>query len=212
MQIKYLPVIAAAAATGVSAGDVQHVDVVHIFETLRVAEHVPNFSLNKRDINALFARGSDHGCESSATSILRDIPTLGSGLASWAVSATHADQCTLTAPSSVSSALMSYWTSVANWQMEKGVDFTEFVKNCVSQDELDKIIEQVGPKCSNAGTVIFTAASTTQTVDIQTVVPGFTPMAVPTKVANDACAPHGVSIFAAAAAAAACVAGFMFAA
>jgi hypothetical protein len=212
MQIKYLPVLAAAAATGASAGDVQHVDVVHIFETLRIAENVPNFSLNKRNINDLFGRDSGNGCQSSATSVLRDIPTPGSSLASWAVTATQADVCTLTAPSSVSSALMSYWTSVANWQVEKGDDFNEFVRNCVSQDELDQILEKVGHKCSSAGVVVFTAASTTQTVDIQTVVPGFTPMAVPTKVGNDACAPRGVSRLAAAAAAVACVAGFMFAA
>ncbi|KAI6747497.1 hypothetical protein HG530_015877 [Fusarium avenaceum] len=210
MQTKYLPLLAAATATGASAGDVQHVDVVHIFETLRAAENVPNFNLNKRNVNVLWARGSDDKCQSSATSILRDIPTLGSSLASWAVSVTHADECTLVAPSSLSSALMSYHTSVANWNMEKGNDFNKFVQNCVSQDELDKILEKVGPRCSNAGTVIFIAASTTETVDMQTVIPSYTPMPVPTKVGNDASVPHGISMFAAAAAA--CVAGFMFAA
>ncbi|KAF4419114.1 infection structure specific [Fusarium acutatum] len=210
MQTKYLPIIAAAAATGASAGDVQHVDVVHIFETLRVAEHIPNLSPNKRNINALFARDSNDACQSSATSILRDIPTLGASLASWAVSATQADKCTLMAPSSVSSALMSYYTSVANWQMEKGDDFNKFLQNCVSQDELDKILEGLGPKCSKAGTVIFTAASTTQTIDMQTAIPSYTPMPVPTKAGNDASPPHDISMFAAAAAA--CVAGFMFAA
>ncbi|KAL4723690.1 hypothetical protein ACLX1H_009333 [Fusarium chlamydosporum] len=210
MQTKYLPVLAAAAATGAFAGDVQHVDVVHIFETLRVAEHVPNFSPNKRNLNALFARDSNDDCRSSATSIVRNIPTPGSDLASWAVSATQADECNLTVPSSLSSALMSYYTSAANWEMENGDDFNKFVQNCASQDDLDEVLEQLGPQCSNAGTVVFTAASTTRTVDMQTVLPSYTPMPLPTKAGNDASTSRRISMFAAAAAA--CVAGFMFAA
>ncbi|RGP63210.1 infection structure specific [Fusarium longipes] len=212
MQTKYLALLAAATAAGVSAGDIQHVDVVHILETLHVAETVPGFSLNKRNVNALLARDSNEECKSSASSINRDIPTLGGSLASWAATATHADECTLLIPSSLSSAFMSYHTSLANWNIDKKDDVHKFVENCLSQDELDKILGRVAPRCSNAGTVIFTATSTTETVDMQTVLPTFTPMSIPTKVsndasANDASAHHGINMMAAAAAA--CVAGFM---
>ncbi|KAF5658227.1 infection structure specific, partial [Fusarium circinatum] len=54
MQTKYISLLAAAAATTVSAAEVKRVDVVHIFETLHVGKHIPSFTPNKRSVNAIF--------------------------------------------------------------------------------------------------------------------------------------------------------------
>ncbi|KAL6922142.1 hypothetical protein ACHAPO_002901 [Fusarium lateritium] len=213
MQTKYLTILGAtaAAAASVSTRDVKHVDVVHIFQTLHVTNQVPNFSPNKRSINALFARGSDDECQSSATSILRAFPTPTGRLRNFLSTAgTPSDSCTLEAPSSISSELMSYYTTLAEWEMDKGDDLIKFVQNCASQDDLDEINEELGgSECSVLGTVIFTAASTTKTVNMETALPNYTPLTLPTTV-NDAGFARGISKFAAAAAAG--VAGFMIAA
>jgi len=210
MQIKYLPVIAAAAATGVSAGDVQHVDVVHIFETLHVGNHVPSFSHNKRNLNAIFARDSkDEKCLSTATSILRNVPTPTGDLSRWAVDLdSKTDECTLTAPSSLSSDLMKYYTALADWEMDNKKNLIDFIKECASQDQLDDINKELGGgSCSDAA-LVFTGASATETVMMQTALPNYTPAPLVTAV-NAAAAP-GISQLAALAAA--CVAGFMIAA
>ncbi|RGP61877.1 infection structure specific [Fusarium longipes] len=147
MQTKYLSILAAtiAAVTGVSAGNVERVDVVHIFKTLHVVDQVPNLTPDKRSINALFARDSNEKFLSS---------------------------------------------------------------DCASQEELDDFNEQLGNnECSDSGAVVFTAASTTQTVDLQTAFPSWTPLA--TSIENTGVA-RDVSNFAIAAAAG--VAGFMIAA
>jgi hypothetical protein len=105
---------------------------------------------------------------------------------------------------------MSYYTSLANWEMDKGDDLIKFVENCASQDELEEINKEVGgAECSGFGEVVFTAASTTQTVDLQTAFPSYSPLVLPSTVDN-AAVPTGISKFAAAAAAG--VAGIMIAA
>ncbi|CEI67268.1 hypothetical protein FVEN_g5825 [Fusarium venenatum] len=213
MQTKYLSILGAtaAAAASVSTRDVKHVDVVHIFQTLHVTNQVPNFTPNKRSINALFARDSNDKCQSSATSILRTFPTPTGSLRNYLNAAeTPRDSCTLEVPSSISSDLMSYYTTLVNWEMDKGDDLVKFVQNCASQDDLDEINKELGgSECSVLGTIIFTAASTTKTVNIETAFPNYTPITLPTAV-NDAGFARGISKFAAAAAAG--VAGFMMAA
>ncbi|EMT63266.1 hypothetical protein FOC4_g10013484 [Fusarium odoratissimum] len=103
MQTKYISLLAAAAATSVSAAEVKRVDVVHIFETLHVGKHIPSFTPNKRSVNAIFERDDKEECQSSAISILRSAPTANRDLESWALTAETTDPCTLTAPSSLSS-------------------------------------------------------------------------------------------------------------
>ncbi|KAH7193693.1 uncharacterized protein B0J16DRAFT_335808 [Fusarium flagelliforme] len=210
MKTEYLTVLAAAAATGVSAGNVQRVDVVHIFETLHVGNHVPSFSHNKRDLNAIFARDSkDEKCLSTATSILRNFPTPTGDLSNWVVALdTKTDECTLTAPSSLSSDLMKYYTALADWEMDNQKNLVDFIKECATQDQLDDINKELGGgSCSDAA-LLFTGASATETVMVKTALPNWTPAPAPTEV-NAAAAP-GISQLAALAAAG--VAGFMIAA
>ncbi|RGP75396.1 infection structure specific [Fusarium sporotrichioides] len=213
MQTKYLSILGATAAavTGVSARDVQHVDVVHIFQTLHVTNQVPNFTPNKRSVNALFVRDSNDECQSSATSILRNFPTPTGSLRDYVSTASSAtDACTLKVPASLSSDLMSYYTTLAEWETDNSDGLVKFIEKCASQDDLDEFNEELGgSECSGLGTLVFTAASTTKTVDLQTAIPNYTPAALPTTV-NDAGVARGISKFAAAAAAG--VAGFMIAA
>ncbi|KAJ4133436.1 hypothetical protein NW768_005021 [Fusarium equiseti] len=210
MKTEYLTVLAAAAATGVSAGNVQRVDVVHIFETLHVGNHVPNFSHNKRNLNAIFARDSkDDKCLRTASSILQNVPTPTGDLSRWAVGlGSQTDECTLTAPSSLSSNLMKYYTELADWEMDNQKNLVEFVKECATQDELDDINKELGGgSCSDAA-LLFTGASATETVMMKTALPNYTPVAAVTEA--NAAAASDISQLAALAAAG--VAGFMIAA
>ncbi|RBR22082.1 uncharacterized protein FIESC28_04587 [Fusarium coffeatum] len=210
MHANYLTILAATAATGVSAGNVQHVDVVHILETLHVDNHVPSFSHNKRNLNAIFARDSkDEECLSTANSIVRNLPTPTGDLSSWAVGqGSKTDECTLTAPSSLSSDLMKYYTALASWEMDNQKNLVDFIKECATQDQLDDINKELGGgSCSDAA-VVFTGASATETVMMQTALPNYTPAPAPTEV--NAAAAHGISQLAALAAAG--VAAFMIAA
>jgi hypothetical protein len=213
MQTKYLTILGATAvaATGVSTRDVKHVDVVHIFQTLHVTNQVPNFTPNKRSINALFARDSDDECQSSASSMLRVFPTPTGSLRNYVQTAeAQSESCTLEVPASVSSDLMSYYTALAEWWEDNSDGLVKFVEKCASQDDLDELNKELGDsECSGLGTVVFTAASTTKTVDMNTALPNYTPAALPTTV-NDAGIARGISKLAAAAAAG--VAGFMIAA
>ncbi|QPC77763.1 hypothetical protein HYE68_008515 [Fusarium pseudograminearum] len=214
MQTKYLSILGATAAavTGVSARDIQHVDVVHIFETLHVSEQVRNFTPNKRNIDTLFARDSNDECLSSATSILRAFPTPTGSLRAYVSTAqTQTNPCTLEVPATLSSDLMSYYTSLTEWEMDNDDGLIKFIQKCASQDDLDEINKELGggSECSGLGTVLFTAASSTKTVDLQTAFPDYTAASVPTTVDNAGVA-RDVGKFAAAAAAV--VAGFMIAA
>ncbi|KAF4341364.1 infection structure specific [Fusarium beomiforme] len=216
MQTKYITLLAAAAATTVSASEVKRVDVVHILETLQVGKHIPNFSLNKRGVNAIFARDDKEECQSSALSILRSAPTANSDLESWALTAETTDPCTLTAPSSLSSDIMSYMTAVVEWENEKYEDMEELVGKCIDEDELDN---SGGLVCSTPGKILFTTGTSVETVQLKTALETFaTPGASPTGSAGgsdssdkpNAVAPRGVNMLAAFAAVG--VAGFMIAA
>ncbi|RKL48652.1 hypothetical protein BFJ72_g1551 [Fusarium proliferatum] len=216
MQTKYISLLAAAAATTVSAAEVKRVDVVHIFETLHVGKHIPSFTPNKRSVNAIFERDDKEECQSSAISILRSAPTANRDLESWALTAETTDPCTLTAPSSLSSDLLSYMTAVVEWSNEKADDMQEIVDKCLDGEDAEDA--ELGV-CSTPGTIIFTAATTTQTVQLKTVLETFaTPGASSTGSAGgsddtektNAAAPLAANLFAAIAAVG--VAGFMIAA
>ncbi|KAF4943934.1 hypothetical protein FGADI_13015 [Fusarium gaditjirri] len=213
MQTKYISLLAAAAATTVSAAEVKRVDVVHIFETLHVGKHIPSFTPNKRSVNAIFERDDKEECQSSAISILRSAPTANSELDSWALTAETADPCTLTAPSSLSSDLLSYMTAVIEWSNEKADDMQELVDKCLDGEDANDAGLGV---CSTPGKIFFTAATTTETVQLKTVLETFaTPSASSTGSAGgsgddektNAAAPRGANLFAAIAAVG--VAGFM---
>ncbi|KAF5584166.1 infection structure specific [Fusarium subglutinans] len=220
MQTKYISLLAAAAATTVSAAEVKRVDVVHILETLHVGKHIPSFTPNKRSVNAIFERDDKEECQSSAISILRSAPTANRDLESWALTAETTDPCTLTAPSSLSSELLSYMTAVVEWSNEKADDMQELADKCLDGEDAN------GGElaaCPTPGTVIFTAATTTETVQLKTVLETFaTPGASSTGSGSDsaggsddtektnAAAPCGANLFAAVAAVG--VAGFMIAA
>ncbi|KAF5963802.1 infection structure specific protein [Fusarium bulbicola] len=220
MQTKYICLLAAAAATTVSAAEVKRVDVVHIFETLHVGKHIPSFTPNKRSVNAIFERDDKEECQSSAISILRSAPTANRNLESWALTAETTDPCTLTAPSSLSSELLSYMTAVVEWSNEKAGDMQELVDKCLDGEDAN------GGElaaCPTPGTVIFTAATTTETVQLKTVLETFaTPGASSTGSGSgsaggsddtektNAAAPRVANLFAAVAAVG--VAGFMIAA
>ncbi|CVK92358.1 uncharacterized protein FMAN_07254 [Fusarium mangiferae] len=216
MQTKYISLLAAAAVTTVSAAEVKRVDVVHIFETLHVGKHIPSFTPNKRSVNAIFERDDKEECQSSAISILRSAPTANRDLESWALTAETTDPCTLTAPSSLSSDLLSYMTAVVEWSNEKADDMREIVDKCLDGEDAEDA--ELGV-CSTPGTIIFTAVTTTQTVQLKTVLETFaTPGASSTGSAGgsddtektNAAAPRGANLFAAVAAVG--VAGFMIAA
>ncbi|KAH7481540.1 hypothetical protein BFJ68_g1818 [Fusarium oxysporum] len=217
MQTKYISLLAAAAATSVSAAEVKRVDVVHIFETLHVGKHIPSFTPNKRSVNVIFERDDKEECQSSAISILRSAPTANRDLESWALTAETTDPCTLTAPSSLSSDLLSYMTAVVEWSNEKADDMQELVDKCLDGEDADDSGE-LGV-CSTPGKIIFTAATTTETVQLKTVLETFaTPGASSTGSSGgsddtektNAAAPRGANLFAAVAAVG--VAGFMIAA
>ncbi|PNP80643.1 hypothetical protein FNYG_06242 [Fusarium nygamai] len=219
MQTRYISLLAAAAATAVSATQVKRVDVVHIFETLHVGKHIPSFTPNKRSVNAIFERDDKEECQSSAISILRSAPTANRDLESWALTAETTDPCTLTAPSSLSSELLSYMTAVVEWSNEKADDMQELVDKCLDGEDAN---DANLAACPTPGTVIFTAAATTETVQLKTVLKTFaTPGASSTGSAGgsggsddsektNAAAPRGANLFAAVAAVG--VAGFMIAA
>ncbi|KAH7255444.1 uncharacterized protein BKA55DRAFT_537851 [Fusarium redolens] len=217
MQTKYISLLAAAAATTVSAAEVKRVDVVHIFETLHVGKHIPSFTPNKRAVNAIFARDDKEECQSSAISILRSAPTANRELESWALTAETTDPCTLTAPSSLSSDLLSYMTAVVDWSNEKADDMQELVDKCIDEDDADNA-GGLGV-CSTPGKILFTTGTSTETVQLRTVLETFaTPGASSTGSAGgsddtdktNAAAPRGANLFAAVAAVG--VAGFMIAA
>ncbi|KAF9768670.1 hypothetical protein IL306_013981 [Fusarium sp. DS 682] len=221
MQTKYISLLAAAAATTVSATEVKRVDVVHIFETLQVGKHIPSFTPNKRDVNAIFARDDKEECQSSALSILRSAPTANRDLQSWALTAETTDPCTLTAPSSLSSDLMSYMTAVVEWSNEKFEDMEDLVGKCIDEDDLDNAGGL--DACSTHGKILFTTGTSVETVRLETALKTFaTPGASSTGSAGgsgsdsdttdkaNAVAPRGVNMLAAVAAVG--VAGFMIAA
>ncbi|KAF4990459.1 hypothetical protein FGRMN_8452 [Fusarium graminum] len=198
MQTKYLPILAAAAATTVSASEITRVNVVHIVETLQLGKHIPNFTPNKRDMNAIFARDSDSDCTSSARSILSSFPTPKPEIESWLLSAETTKPCTMEAPSSLSSDLMKYITEVNEWAVEKDGELQAITDKCLDADEVDDA-GQLG--CSTPGTLLFTTEKTTQTVQLKTALATFTPTgsAASTNAPN-AAATGGANTFAAAAA------------
>ncbi|KAF4439261.1 infection structure specific protein [Fusarium austroafricanum] len=200
MQTKYLSLLAAVAATTVSATAVERVDVIHIFETLQVGHHIPEFTPNKRSINAIFARDDKEECQSSAISILRSAPTGNSAITSWARTAETTDPCTLVAPSSISSDVMSYVTEVIEWANDKYDDMEKLIGKCVDDDDVNAG-EFNG--CSTPGTILFTADKTTETVKLETALATFaTPGASSSSGSGsgskpNAAAPRGANMFAA---------------
>ncbi|KAM0189724.1 hypothetical protein ACHAPA_008527 [Fusarium lateritium] len=208
MQTKYLPILAAAAATTVSASEVTQIDVVHIIETLQVGKHIPSFTPNKRSLNAIFARDNDEECQSSYTSILRSVPTPKPAVESWARTAETTEACVIEAPTSVSSDLMAYITAVNEWLIEKEGDLNGLVGKCLEEEDVEEAGQIDG--CSTPGTILFTADKTTQTVQLKTALATFTPGAASATKAPNAGATGAANAFAAAAAVG--VAAFMVAA
>jgi hypothetical protein len=208
MQTKYLPILAAAAATTVSASQVTKVDVVHIIETLQVGKHIPSFTPNKRSLNAIFARDDDEECQSSFTSILLSIPTPKPALQSWARTVETTKSCVIEAPTSLSSDLMAYITAINEWAVEKDGDLNGLVGKCLEEED----VEGAGQinSCSTPGTILFTADKTTETVYLNTALATFTPGAASATKAPNAGATGAANAFAAAAAVG--VAAFMVAA
>ncbi|KIL96580.1 hypothetical protein FAVG1_01324 [Fusarium avenaceum] len=208
MQTKYLPILAAAAATTVSASQVTQVDVVHIIETLQVGKHIPSFTPNKRSLNAIFARDDDAECQSSFTSILLSVPTPNPAIQSWARTAETTQSCVIEAPTSLSSDLMAYITAINEWAVEKEGDLNAIVGKCLEEED----VENAGGigSCSTPGTILFTADKTTDTVFLKTALATFTPGAASTTKAPNAGATGAANSFAAAAAIG--VAAFMIAA
>ncbi|CAJ0539128.1 Ff.00g068960.m01.CDS01 [Fusarium sp. VM40] len=210
MQTKYLPILAAAAATTVSASasQVTQVDVVHIIETLQVGKHIPSFTPNKRSLNAIFARDNDAECQSSFTSILLSFPTPKPAIESWARTAETTQLCVIQAPTSLSSDLMAYLTAVNEWAVEKDGDLNGLVGKCLEEED----VENAGgvDSCPTPGTILFTADKTTDTVFLKTALATFTPGAASATKAPNAGATGAANSFAAAAAVG--VAAFMVAA
>ncbi|KAM0347760.1 hypothetical protein ACHAPU_004775 [Fusarium lateritium] len=198
MQTKYLPILAGAAVTTVSASEITTVNVVHIVETLQLGKHIPSFTPNKRDIDAIFARGFDGDCTSSARSILGSFPTPKPDVSSWLLTAETTQPCTLEAPSSLSSDLMKYVTEVNEWAVEKYDDLQDISANCLEGDDVEDA-GQLG--CSTPGAILFTADKTTATVQLKTALATFTPTgsAAASTEAPNAAATGGANAFAAAA-------------
>ncbi|RSM11698.1 hypothetical protein CEP52_002933 [Fusarium oligoseptatum] len=166
MQTKNLAILAAVAATA-AAEEVQHVEVIHIAETLHVYNsQVLHVTPNKRSLDALFRRADADECSSSAISLLRSIPTADPELESWAIAATTpTDPCTLVVPSSLSDALIEYLTELAEWAIEKEDDAQEIIEECnleTGGNALDS--------CSTPGTVFFTSANQTKTVPLEPII------------------------------------------
>jgi hypothetical protein len=210
MQTKYLPILAAAAATTVSASKVTKVDVVHIIETLQVGKHIPSLTPNKRSLNAIFARDDDEECQRSITSILLSIPTPKPAVEAWASTAETTKSCVIEAPTSLSSDLMAYITAINEWAIEKDGDLNGLVGKCLEEED----VEDAGQidSCSTPGTILFTADKTTDTVYLKTALATFTPVpgAASATTAPNAGATGAANAFAAAAAVG--VAAFMVAA
>ncbi|KAF5021352.1 hypothetical protein F66182_6620 [Fusarium sp. NRRL 66182] len=208
MQAKFLTLLAATATTASALASTEHVkrvdvNVVHIYETLHAGKHIPNFSVDKRDTNAIFARQNNAECRSSATSILRSIPTPAADLESWARTARTTEPCSITAPSSVSDHLLSYLTAINQWALDREDELEEFIDGCGDGADTD---DDVLNACSTPGTIFFTAANRTKTVELEPILATMT--GTPS---SNAAAPRGASL-AAAVAAAIGVAGFMMAA
>ncbi|KAM0555108.1 hypothetical protein ACHAPJ_006458 [Fusarium lateritium] len=221
MQTKYLSILAAVAATTVSA-EVEHVDVVHIFDTLHVGKHIPSFTPNKRDVNAIFARADKdmNECQSSARSILLAAPTPSNrAVQSYFLTAETTDACTLTAPGSLSSDVMSYLTEVNEWASKSEKDMEKLLEDCLDEDEAKSASQMAASTaCPTPGTIFFTASNGTRTVLLETALETFATPAPTSGSGSDdadtkdenAAAPRGASMVAAIAAVG--VAGFMIAA
>ncbi|KAM5347412.1 hypothetical protein ACJ41O_010417 [Fusarium nematophilum] len=173
MQTKNLAILAAVAATA-AADKVQHVEVIHIFETL----HVNNAQLlhvtpNKRSLDALFRRADAAECRSSAISFLNSAPTPDPDLESWVLRApAPTDPCTFVAPSSLSDALIEFLTELAEWAVEKEDDAQEIIEECdleTGGNALDS--------CSTPGTILFTSANQTKTVPVEPILASIEPTA-----------------------------------
>ncbi|KAF4963767.1 hypothetical protein FSARC_8250 [Fusarium sarcochroum] len=225
MQTKYLPILAAAAATTVSAAEVQHVDVVHIFDTLHVGKHIPSFTPNKRDVNAIFARADKDQaeCQSSLLSIIKDAPTpTNRAVQSYFLTAQVTEVCTLTAPASISSDIMSYVTEIIEWVSENEKEIVKLGEECLDEDDVKQASEDASASaCPTPGRILFTASNGTKTVELDTAFP--TPAATggsgsgsgsssddPDTKDENAAASRGASMVAAIAAVG--IAGFMIAA
>ncbi|KAJ4243793.1 hypothetical protein NW757_011011 [Fusarium falciforme] len=170
MQTKNLAILAAVAATAV-AEEVQHVEVIHVVETLHIYNtKILPVSPNKRSLDSLFRRADRAQCRSSAISLLKSAPTPDPDLQSWALRApSSTDPCTLVAPSSLSDALIEYLTEVAEWAIEKEGDAQKIVEDC----ELDgdgNVLES----CSTPGTLFFTSANQTKTVPLEPILESMT--------------------------------------
>ncbi|KAJ4323532.1 hypothetical protein N0V84_004272 [Fusarium piperis] len=203
MQAKNLAILAAVAATA-AAEQVQHVDVIHIVETLHVTNaQILHVTPNKRSLDALFRRAGAAECRSSALSLLRSLPTPDPDLESWALTAPSAtDPCTLVAPSSLSDALVEYMTELAEWAIEKDADAKEIVSECNLQR--DGVLES----CSTPGTIFFTSANQTKTVPLEPIIASIEATAEPSSDKNNAAAARGAGL-AAVFAVAMGVAGFL---
>lgn len=170
MQIKNLAILAAVAATAV-AEEVQHVEVIHVVETLHIynAKLLP-VSPNKRSLDSLFRRADSAQCTSSALSLLRSAPTPAPDVQSWALRApSSTDPCTLVAPSSISDDLIEYLTELAEWAIEKEADAQKIVEDC-NLDGNDNALES----CSTPGTLFFTSANQTKTVPLEPILESLT--------------------------------------
>ncbi|KAM0419070.1 hypothetical protein ACHAPT_012009 [Fusarium lateritium] len=163
MQTKNLAILAAVAATA-AAEEVQHVEVIHMVETLHVYNtQILHVTPNKRSLDALFRRADVAECRSSALSLLNSAPTPDPDLESWALRApSSTDPCTLVAPSSLSDALIEYLTELAEWAVEKEGDAQEIIEEC----DL-KRGGNVLDACSSPGTIFFTSANQTKTVPLE---------------------------------------------
>ncbi|EEU42753.1 uncharacterized protein NECHADRAFT_102793 [Fusarium vanettenii 77-13-4] len=163
MQTKNLAILAAVAASAATE-QVQHVDVIHVVETLHVSNsQILHVSPNKRSLDVLFRRADAAECRSSARSLLLSAPTAAPEVESWALRApSSTDPCTLVAPSSISDALIEYLTEVAEWAIEKEDDAQEIVDKCNLEGDGNAL-----DACSTPGTLFFTSANQTKTVPLE---------------------------------------------
>ncbi|KAK7425941.1 hypothetical protein QQZ08_007523 [Neonectria magnoliae] len=172
MQFKTQLLFAATAVAAATPNKVEprEVHVVHILEKLHVAGPANvNYSPNKRDVQALFARADLDDCQDMATDLIKGMPTAGSNLDDWAESvnnaATTSDPCSLYAPASLSEELMDYMTDYIDWLVDIQDDAAEFVEEC-SQFGSGQVIES----CESVGTIFFTENNETETVRLEEVI------------------------------------------
>ncbi|KAH6685882.1 hypothetical protein F5X68DRAFT_209462 [Plectosphaerella plurivora] len=158
-----------AALSATASASITLVNVVHIVDNLEVSgttvhDLLEGYSANNKSPRAVFdKRATKEECTASLSSLVATVPTPAPDVLEFLeAEALTGDACSIVAPSSLSSGLLSYMTAALDWLVEEmnvAVDIATRCPDLAGEGEPVAI-----PTCATGGTFYFTEASATVTV------------------------------------------------